>query len=51
MPSDALHPGITMHKIRIGAGVAGFIVVTRLPGNRVGRYPDAAVFSGIRNCY
>jgi hypothetical protein len=27
MPSDAPHPGITMHKIRIGAGVAGFIVV------------------------
>ena len=27
MPSDAPHPGITMHKIRVGAGVAGFIVV------------------------
>jgi ABC-type antimicrobial peptide transport system permease subunit len=27
MPSDAPHPGISMHKIRVGAGVAGFIVV------------------------
>lgn len=27
MPSDAPHPGITMHRIRVGAGVAGFIVV------------------------
>jgi len=27
MPNDAPHPGITMHRIRVGAGVAGFIVV------------------------
>jgi hypothetical protein len=27
MPNDGPHPGITMHKIRVGAGVAGFIVV------------------------
>ena len=25
-PNDAPHPGISMHKIRVGAGVAGFIV-------------------------
>ena len=27
MPNDGPHPGISMHKIRVGAGVAGFIVV------------------------
>jgi hypothetical protein len=27
MPNDGPHPGITMHRIRVGAGVAGFIVV------------------------
>ncbi len=27
MPGDAPHPGITMHRIRVGAGIAGFIVV------------------------
>ncbi len=27
MPNDAPHPGISMHRIRVGAGVAGFIVV------------------------
>ena len=26
MPNDVPHPGISMHKIRVGAGVAGFIV-------------------------
>ena len=27
MPNDQPHAGITMHKLRVGAGVAGFIVV------------------------
>jgi hypothetical protein len=27
MANDGPHPGITMHRIRVGAGVAGFIVV------------------------
>jgi hypothetical protein len=27
MPNDGPHLGISMHKIRVGAGVAGFIVV------------------------
>lgn len=26
-PNDQPHPGITMHRIRVGAGIAGFIVV------------------------
>lgn len=26
MPNDMPHQGITMHKLRVGAGVAGFIV-------------------------
>lgn len=26
MPNDQPHQGITMHRIRVGAGVAGFIV-------------------------
>jgi hypothetical protein len=26
VPNDQPHPGITMHRIRVGAGVAGFIV-------------------------
>jgi hypothetical protein len=26
MPNDQPHPGITMHRIRVGAGIAGFIV-------------------------
>lgn len=26
MHDDTPHPGITMHKLRVGAGVAGFIV-------------------------
>jgi len=27
LPNDQPHPGITMHRIRVGAGVAGAIVV------------------------
>ena len=27
LPNDQPHPGITMHRIRVGAGIAGFIVV------------------------
>ena len=27
MADNLPHPGITMHKLRVGAGVAGFIVV------------------------
>jgi hypothetical protein len=27
MPNNGPHPGISMHKIRVSAGVAGFIVV------------------------
>lgn len=27
LPNDQPHPGITMHRIRVGAGVAGGIVV------------------------
>ncbi len=26
IPDNLPHPGITMHKLRVGAGVAGFIV-------------------------
>jgi len=26
MPDNLPHPGITMHKLRVGAGIAGFIV-------------------------
>lgn len=26
MPNDQPHQGITMHRIRVGAGIAGFIV-------------------------
>jgi uncharacterized membrane protein len=27
MPDNLPHPGITMHRLRVGAGMAGFIVV------------------------